>query len=327
MSEFGVSIIISTWNRKHHLLKLVQSLLLQEVDFSCEILIVDSDSPDLSEQFIADNLCVPSRSWFSIRYLHTTNSLSAKRNYGAKCAKHPYLVFLDDDMFVPIHDYMSSIKQSITALDMSNTIVSGYVRFPPDYLKSGYFKYKDIKHLWPEAEADCSKVPSGKFIAMNFLIKKIVYFKLSGFDESFIFYGGEDRDFEFRSRDDDIVHLISKKMFAYHCEGSGSTYGYYKKIKKNSAYGFNKIKIKYGLERFGSRIVQVERIYEYLEKGRISRWIAKYVIRCVSLPILLVLVLSDRFPFSLIYLYDFYYLLAHLEGAFNRDLKQGGGFL
>lgn len=92
----SVSVIIPTYNRKHSLLRTLQSLEQQTVPMHrLEVIVVDDGSKD-------DTRTITSQQFpFTLRYLQQKNQgATAARNYGASTSQSDVLVFIDDDMSI-----------------------------------------------------------------------------------------------------------------------------------------------------------------------------------------------------------------------------------
>jgi glycosyltransferase involved in cell wall biosynthesis len=101
-SDIFISVVIPTFNRSKYLLKILQKLKNNFLNFkNFEIIICDSYSKDNTEikinNFKQNNLFLP------IQYLNIRKNIhSLKRNLGLRFAKGKYVIFLDDDCLVPV---------------------------------------------------------------------------------------------------------------------------------------------------------------------------------------------------------------------------------
>ncbi|MBN2410978.1 glycosyltransferase family 2 protein [candidate division KSB1 bacterium] len=105
-----VSVIMPVYNRRHLIMRAVNSVLAQTIR-SWELLIMDDGSTDGLENLILP-LIPGNPQW---RYCkHTRRGVAATRNLGLQAAAGEYITFLDsDDEYKPDHltkrlDYMSS---------------------------------------------------------------------------------------------------------------------------------------------------------------------------------------------------------------------------
>ena len=88
------SIIIPTLHRTAFVLDTLRDLIVQDYEPGFEILVIDqSAEPDQKVKAFANQ-------YANIKYhfITTFRGLPEARNYGAKHAKYPYLLFLDDDI-------------------------------------------------------------------------------------------------------------------------------------------------------------------------------------------------------------------------------------
>ena len=88
----GISIVIITCNRKEELEKTLKSLNKMKIDFPFEIIVVDQNSTDGTNQ-----LFVEKKDYIQYHYSNINLGVAGGRNLGAKLAKYSYLIFIDDD--------------------------------------------------------------------------------------------------------------------------------------------------------------------------------------------------------------------------------------
>ena len=104
------SVVIPVYNKEKYLKETIQSVLNQ-VDVTFEIILVNDGSTDKSEAIIKDF------DNSEINYILQINrGVSAARNTGITAAKYDYIAFLDaDDLWDP--SYLSSISKLISTFD------------------------------------------------------------------------------------------------------------------------------------------------------------------------------------------------------------------
>ena len=104
------SVVIPVYNKEKYLKETIQSVLNQ-VDVTFEIILVNDGSTDKSEAIIKDF------DNSEINYISQINrGVSAARNTGITAAKYDYIAFLDaDDLWDP--SYLSSISKLISTFD------------------------------------------------------------------------------------------------------------------------------------------------------------------------------------------------------------------
>ena len=92
-----ISIIIPTYKRSNNLVKLVNNLIKNNINFkNFEIIICDSDKLNITYPIIK-NLIQKFKN-IRIKYINIIeNNHSKKRNIGIKNASSKFLIFLDDD--------------------------------------------------------------------------------------------------------------------------------------------------------------------------------------------------------------------------------------
>ena len=115
------SIVIPTYNRSNQVVKLLDSILLQEYK-SFEIIVVDDGSTDNTEENI--KTCFAGNS--QIKYFKQDNrERAAARNYGANLARGQYVNFFDsDDFMYPNH--IAAAFSLIEELDSPEIIAFAY---------------------------------------------------------------------------------------------------------------------------------------------------------------------------------------------------------
>ncbi|MDC3158703.1 glycosyltransferase [Candidatus Pelagibacter sp.] len=193
MSNFQLSIIIPTWNRKKKLIKLLKTIIskIKNKKIKYEIIICDSFSTDGTQIEIFKKLC----SNKNIVYKNIKkNNIAAKRNIGIKSSKYSNILLLDDDC-LPMADFFKILKDELK-LKKDDTIYCGQY-FTPEKLinTSNYYKFRDEKNL----KISTSKKITNKNIITGccFFNKKNIYKKIM-FDESIQGYGLEDVEWAYR---------------------------------------------------------------------------------------------------------------------------------
>lgn len=133
-----VSIIITTYNRNHHLIKILECLKKNYFNFKqFEIIVCDSCSKDSTE--IKVNTFKKSHSYLKITYLKTYKNLnSAKRNLGLSKALGKFVIFLDDDCY-PTNDYIKNFYYVLNKKSSKNIIYCGSVKYPKHLMKKNLY--------------------------------------------------------------------------------------------------------------------------------------------------------------------------------------------
>ena len=165
MSSYpAISIVISTWNRKNLLDKILLSLTKQNFKRPFEIIICDSNSIDGTKELIKKYSNYPN---FIINYQNLENNISVKRNYGLNHAKSNNIIFLDDDC-LPEKNYLIKFY-NILSRSNSKTVYCGIVKFPKQKLLQNYYKYRQSRHF---TEIDQKILDENKIVTMNMGIKR-----------------------------------------------------------------------------------------------------------------------------------------------------------
>lgn len=113
-----ITVAICTFNRKEYLKKAIDSILKQTLDCNLfELLIIDNNSTDGTEELIKDNY---TNSNLSIKYIKEDNQgLSYCRNTAVANSKYDFVAFLDDDGIAE-PQWLTLIKNTI--LEEGNNI-------------------------------------------------------------------------------------------------------------------------------------------------------------------------------------------------------------
>ncbi|MCX7862442.1 MAG: glycosyltransferase [Bacteroidales bacterium] len=217
----AISICISTKNRK----KILQHTLdvifhKQNLPHSQFEVIVTNDGDehldDLKDKFPYSNfLIVPNK--------HKAG-LAGGRNNGIEHAKHPLVIFFDDDILVT----PSFFEQIITSHNLYNPIILGGNRFyPDDLIKKAqtypFGRYKLLyEYQWLDKntiklfEKSLFEVDSVAGFSMS--LTKETYAKVGPFNENFQYAGCEDAEFCYRAKKMGVRILFDEQLVCYHNE-------------------------------------------------------------------------------------------------------------
>ena len=182
-----LSILIPTYNNV--CIELVKSLQAQASllpDFEYEILVADDGSKD--QTTVEANRAINDLE--NCRYIERERNegRAVIRNFLAKEAKYPWLLFIDSDLQV----YNSLFIHNYTQLSEGEVVVGGLkIGGNPKEL-AGNLRYKYEKSCEKEHDYQHRKIKGNKeFRTTNFLIAKKIMTECP-FDENFKFYGYED---------------------------------------------------------------------------------------------------------------------------------------
>jgi len=229
-SDIFISVVIPTFNRSKYLLKILQKLKNNFLNFkNFEIIICDSYSKDNTEikinNFKKNNLFLP------IQYLNIRKNIhSLKRNLGLRFAKGKYVIFLDDDCFPEdtfVKDYYALLIQN------KDVIYCGTVKYPNQLLKKNFIQYRQSTHFIVDKGLDSSLdyLPAKKIVTMNMAFKKDIFTRNKIlFNNNFNRYGFEDYELGFRLISNNKFKIIKSSPVVYHYD-ERTFLMYLKKIK------------------------------------------------------------------------------------------------
>jgi glycosyltransferase involved in cell wall biosynthesis len=160
----AITIVISTWNRKKFLNKILFSLMRQNFSRKFEIIVCDSNSTDGTKELILNFMHFQK---FSIQYVNLENNISIKRNYGLINAKSNNIVFIDDDC-LPEKNFLNKFY-NLLARSKPEFVHCGIVKFPKYKLLQKYFRYRQSRHF---TKIDNKNLDENKIVTMNMGIKR-----------------------------------------------------------------------------------------------------------------------------------------------------------
>jgi GT2 family glycosyltransferase len=311
--EDGISLIISTYERKSILEKIFISLINQSKGFEIEILVIDSYSKDGTREFV-ENFKKKYRIDFIKHHDINKNILSSKRNYGLKVSSYKKLILLDDDC-IPDNDFIKNYDLDFKKID-EKTILSGVVDYLSDDLKfSPYLRFRKSKHFQVE-DIKKNQILTKNFVAMNMcFLKSDNILEEIYFDENFIGYGFEDYEFAYRLRELGYKFFQSKARI-YHNEGKPDLSMFLKKyyhLGRDGMKNFIKINEK----------AAKSTIYYKIEKNLLLRFFLNIVLRSfIFNPLYFVLMKLEKFNIkNLGLMINFFRLAFYYMGYKDRFIK------
>jgi glycosyltransferase involved in cell wall biosynthesis len=236
-SEVFISIVIPTFNRSNYLLKILEKLKTNLLNFkNFEIIICDSYSKDNTnikiKKFINNNL------FLYIRYLNISKNIhSLKRNIGIKFARGKYIILLDDDCFPE----KSFVKNYYSLLNKKRDVIyCGTVKYPEKLQKKNFIKYRQSTHFVVSKNFSNEEhyLLANQIVTMNMAFKKNIFTKNKIlFNENFNRYGFEDYELGFRLVYNKFKIIKSNPVIYHNDQRSFDTY--LKKIKFLGFEGMN----------------------------------------------------------------------------------------
>jgi glycosyltransferase involved in cell wall biosynthesis len=205
MMDVKISIIIPVYNSQL-ILEVIQSLLAQTaLNIICEILIVGKQvNPEITNSSL-------------VRYIPNEPSTPANnRNVGAKNATSDWICFLDSDC-LPAENWLERL---VSPIGHGCEVIVGVVDIPNE---SSFWSWSNhLLGFSGQAYGLSSTTELEYATTSNFLIKKAVFDRLHGFNETFDLPAGEDREFCFRVRQEKIaIHLVQNALIT-HCHSRNS---------------------------------------------------------------------------------------------------------
>jgi hypothetical protein len=127
-------------------------------------------------------------------------------------------VFLDVDC-IPAHDLLAHYRDGLQA--RPDALHMGQVRYLPEGANGpgwdeAALYAKGVEHPLAKFRAGPGRaLPHHLFWSLNFACHGRTFARIGGFDETYQGYGGEDTDFAFRARYNDVV-LLDNSAMAFH---------------------------------------------------------------------------------------------------------------
>ncbi|MCE7070701.1 glycosyltransferase [Dyadobacter sp. CY327] len=206
MSIIPISVLTIVKSRQEALRNLVLGLDNAE-SYPAELIIVNMNEP--ASELVSDNFPIRSVRFDDAERL----PLAAARNFAAKQAAHPVMIFLDVDC-IPSPDL---VEKYFNACQAGAHLWIGPVR----YLRQGATAENGfLSKMWelstPDpVRADLREVNHALFWSLNFACSQETYERIGGFDTRFTGYGAEDTDFGFAARKQGVELSVADAV-AFH---------------------------------------------------------------------------------------------------------------
>lgn len=190
-----VSIIIPALNSEETIGMCLESIKsLNYPERRVEIIVVDNGSKDKTGKIAKE---------YGARVLHEPLiKIGAVRNCGVKVAHGDILAFTDSDCIVPEQWLMTAVE--ILEDDIVGAVGGGCL-VPPDA--------SWLEKAWVFQQKDTTK-ESIYLPGSNFILRKDIFNKLGGFDETM--FAGEDDDFSKKLRKEGYILILHKSCFVIH---------------------------------------------------------------------------------------------------------------
>jgi glycosyltransferase involved in cell wall biosynthesis len=198
ISADTISIVVPVKNNQKGVTRFLETLghNMTAQDYPCEVIVVDNNS---------DTPLALTQSYpFSVTVLECKKiGPGAARNMGARLAKGKWILFTDSDCVAT-----PTLVSGYCKTNNACIAYAGMVNIKGDDALSRY--YRDAKVLMACAVYENNKMAPWTIVTANCLVLKSAFTAVGGFNEKFIYAGGEDSDLGYRLR------MIG--VLAYGCE-------------------------------------------------------------------------------------------------------------
>lgn len=188
----GISVIIPFKNAAEHLPSLLEALMVQRRPAD-EIILVDNNSSDRSVQIAKD--FISAQVHLPIKLLSQKKpGASAARNFGAASAQSDWLVFTDADC-IPDPAWLEDLSAAVEKGPEEIAACAGRINpAPPRNITARFLGlYTLPANKKDQVYSRFSFTRGGGFPTANFAVRREVFERVGGFDESIRIYG-EDHD-------------------------------------------------------------------------------------------------------------------------------------
>ncbi len=205
-----LSVIVSLYNAERTIVDLLDSLKAQVINHKCEIIIIDDCSTDNTVHIIK-------KCGFTVQSLSQNRGPAVCRNIGAAMANGEVLVFTDSDCRVS-NDWLDKIqlqfqdKRIHAVMGRMKILESTYLGDAISALGFPAGGSIGFDKIWKVDE----KGYTDSLSTCNCAIRKGIFYKVGGFDETFPFPGGEDSLLAFALRKQQYTIRYCPDIVVYH---------------------------------------------------------------------------------------------------------------
>ncbi len=212
MSEPEIALLLSTYQRPHHLRRALESIALQrDVAGKIELVVTDDGSTDETPAIVAE---FARKAPFPVGFTthpHSTFRLSRCRNEGVRASRAPYLLFLDGDCVLPpdhVRLHLAHRRPGcVMAGDFCRLDQATSERVSLEVVRSGEYQQwapaSELRRLRKQDRAArfyrlIRHPRKPKLIGNNVGIWRADFERVNGYDENFEGWGCEDDDLRCR---------------------------------------------------------------------------------------------------------------------------------
>ncbi len=204
------SVIIPAYNAASTLPGLLDSLANQRYPNDFEVIVVDDCSTDSTTDICGRFGC-------RLTCCANNSGPASCRNLGAACATGEFLIFTDSDCIVS-SDWLQCFERAVALAD-SHVIMGKLILLPSTVMGEAISALGfpaggslGFEKMWRvSADGYTTSLSS-----CNFAIRRDIFFKLGGFDESFPYAGGEDSFLAHRLVEAGYRIRYRPEVIAYH---------------------------------------------------------------------------------------------------------------
>lgn len=216
-----VSVVVPSYRGAGRVCSLLPQLLGQQTDFAYEILVVDDGSPEPLRSAMPSELATDRR----VLWLRKENGgASSARNFGAARSRGEYLLFLDDDMQIPLDFIAAHIRAQ---REIGPAAVSAYYQTEVTAQAEPFRRWLLTKtSAWEEhSRMAASEIAPGIFeghpsllSSGNVSMPRELFSRVNGFAEDFRAPGVEDMDLGLRLGEDGVRVVRTNRVRPVHAE-------------------------------------------------------------------------------------------------------------
>lgn len=204
--QIPVSLVIPTYNRVQKLVRLLRSVD-QMRDYPEEIIIIDDNSNDGTKRILKKWRNIEKTYEKKVILKSKNNGPANSRNIGISEAKSSIIAFLDDDVIVERNWINNITSKLLNSKNEKLAGVGGAVKSIRKDIISQYY----TEHKILEAPGSLLYLPT-----LNCCFRQEILKGVGGFDESFLFAGGEDTDICLRILNQGYYFAKSASAIVYH---------------------------------------------------------------------------------------------------------------
>lgn len=203
-SNFKYSIIIPTYNSKHTIVKLLDSIFATKGHEHFEIIVVDDASTDQTYKVVKT---------YPVRIIVSSKNMGSAhaRNTGAFAAQSPYLIFFDADVVIK-PDTLERLTKRIEEKNENYVFMGIYDENP---VKINFIsQYKALLDSYHWRNIKTKAVTS--FEPRCAIMKKSLFEKSGGFDDTIVGADVEDYELGYRLLDINAKLIVDPEIKVYH---------------------------------------------------------------------------------------------------------------